>query len=191
MVNVGHIPVSSVRRVSTAFFSVCLAVVLGLTAKLIFTEADQSSTFDTLPAIRPAVQIQQWTWFNQTQVVNKPVVVAQAKINAELLGVMIYGEQAIASISTRANPNGVYKVGDEVVNGVTITSIEKHRVVVTRGDELQQIQLNPVTKGTNSGNPLIQQPGLSDPPEVSPESMPKSSRPAFSPQYDPRQELGA
>lgn len=100
--------------------------------------------------IRPVPQPARFGWFpreaglDQNSQPEETTELSDATINAELLGVVIQGDRAIASISVPRNPNGVYEVGDEISPGVSLERIEPLRVVVSERGTLRQIPLKPI-----------------------------------------------
>lgn len=100
--------------------------------------------------LRPLTQPARFGWFPreasgpQNSQPEETTELSDATINAELLGVVIQGDRAIASISVPRSPNGVYEVGDEISPGVSLERIEPLRVVVSERGTLRQIPLKPV-----------------------------------------------
>jgi type II secretion system protein C len=86
-------------------------------------------------SVRPS-----WRWFSELQV-EKVENIQPSRINAVLLGVMIVGDKAIASISTPKKKKGVYRVGDELQRGVTVDAIEDMRVVLDENGRLRELTL--------------------------------------------------
>ena len=65
----------------------------------------------------------------------------EASTNAKLLGVMISNNIAIASISSRKDPNGVFKAGDEIEDNLRLEEVQHHRVIVTQRGIRKQMSL--------------------------------------------------
>lgn len=115
-------------------------------------------------SLRPMPQPARFSWFpretaNSVQVSQpeESTDLSDATINADLLGVVIQGDRAIASISVPRNPNGVYEVGDEISPGVSLERIEPLRVVVSERGTLRQILLKPlVVSRTDTSTQLLE-----------------------------------
>lgn len=115
-------------------------------------------------ALRPLPQPARFAWFPRETAApvqniqpEESTELSDATINAELLGVVIQGDRAVASISLPRNPNGVYEVGDEISPGVSLERIEPLRVVVSERGSLRQIPLKPVvTSRTANRSQLLE-----------------------------------
>jgi type II secretion system protein C len=99
---------------------------------------DQPIKVVTATAAKPT-----WNWFAAVKV-QKVENIQPSRINAELLGVMIVGDKAIASISTPKKKSGVYRVGDKLQRGVTVDAIEDTRVVLDENGRLRELKLKAV-----------------------------------------------
>lgn len=114
--------------------------------------------------VRPLPQPARFGWFPRESATPTQEIAAEesselsdATINAELLGVVIQGDRAIASISVPRNPNGVYQIGQEISPGVSLERIEPMRVVVSERGTLRQIALKPVvTNRSNNSSQLLE-----------------------------------
>lgn len=84
---------------------------------------------------------------------------ANASIRAELRGVVISPWGSYAAISTSANPDGVYSIGDSIENNVTLEAIEPARVIISQQGSRRQILLKSVT-GSGSSAQGMNQSGL-------------------------------
>jgi type II secretion system protein C len=84
-----------------------------------------------------------WNWFAAVKVQEEENI-QPSRINAELLGVMIVGTKAIASISTPKKKSGVYRVGDKLQRGVSVQAIEDTRVVLDENGRLRELKLKAV-----------------------------------------------
>lgn len=89
-----------------------------------------------------------WNWFPSVRQAVEEVVqeknaeeLARATIKAELLGVVITENDSYAAISTTANPQGLYSVGDSIENNVTLEEIQDYRVVISQRGSRRQIPL--------------------------------------------------
>jgi type II secretion system protein C len=91
--------------------------------------------------------VQNWNWFNNA--LEAPVArqqqvaqaLADAKINADLLGVVISDEISTATIKYKGQPEAVYLMGDDLLAGMKIVKIEAQRIVVEQGGVQKQILL--------------------------------------------------
>jgi type II secretion system protein C len=118
-----------------------------------------------------------WRWFAELQV-EKVENIQPSRINAELLGVMIVGDKAIASISTPKKKKGVYRVGDELQRGVTVDAIEDMRVVLDENGRLRELRLKASfeqgiaeDKAAASNNSTAADTGLADMVSLSPVTL--------------------
>ena len=123
--------------------------------------------------LRPLPQQARFDWFPADRPVNQVVAapvdqeLLNASINAELLGVVIQGGQALAAIQLPRTPNGVYRVGDEISPGVILEQIEPLRVVVSERGARRQIPLKALVGGRASDSAQLletvqsRQPGFS------------------------------
>ena len=87
-------------------------------------------------------------WFGGNspgQVANNRAVPAEelpkARLDAQLLGVVLLGDNAVANIAHGKKRDGVFRVGDEITNNVTVEAIEAHRVVIREQGQYRQINL--------------------------------------------------
>lgn len=139
--------IANLLRSATAkrFYWVVVAVLCcWLTVKLMWMIVsppifnDQPIKVVTATAAKPT-----WNWFAAVKV-QKVENIQPSRINAELLGVMIVGTKAIASISTPKKKSGVYRVGDKLQRGVTVDAIEDTRVVLDENGRLRELKLKAV-----------------------------------------------
>lgn len=79
---------------------------------------------------------------------------SEASFNGKLLGVIHSEDRSLASISVQGKKEKIYKVGDELTNGVSLEAIESHRVVVRERGVLRQITLKSLLDG---GTPIHKQ----------------------------------
>ena len=105
------------------------------------------------------IETVRWNWFPapQTEQAAQPLEtgiseenLANASIRAELLGVVISPWGSYAAISTSANPDGVYAIGDSIGNNVTLEAIEPARVIISQQGSRRQIPLNSITEAGSS-----------------------------------------
>lgn len=140
---------NSVHIGINALLSLCcvgLAVFIGWR---LFVEPPQQS--------QPAIQLVQaapeaggnlrWRWFDSggsrntgamSQEEAEEEVLAEANINAVLIGVMRTSEFATATISINGQPEKVFSIGDELQSGVELLSVSTSRVILDeRGRRVQ------------------------------------------------------
>ncbi|MEQ9565727.1 MAG: type II secretion system protein N, partial [Pseudomonadales bacterium] len=107
----------------------------------------------------PRIDNFRWNWFStpqpeQAQQSQELGIseenLANASIRAELLGVVISPRGSYAAISTSANPDGVYGIGDSIENNVTLEAIEPTRVIISQQGSRRQIPLNSITEAGGS-----------------------------------------
>lgn len=97
-----------------------------------------------------------WSWFPVVREVapepepEKNEELALASIRAELVGVIMTVDASYAAISTSKNPQGLYGIGDEIENNVTLESVEKDRVIISQRGARRQIPLKPLDDSRNS-----------------------------------------
>ena len=113
--------------------------------------------------IRPLQNTTRFSWFATqraavVEVVEEPSEeLEDANIRAELLGIMITDDYSFAAIQTAQVPDGLYSLGDEIVNNVDVVRIESDRVVVRENGVERQIRLNPLSEdGSTDAGALIQ-----------------------------------
>ena len=106
---------------------------------------------DRSPAPLAAVQrtqaapVQNWRWFRS--VLEAPVAappaatLADVKIDADLLGVLITSKVSTATIKHRGKAEQVYLLGDEVSRGMTLVEIQAQRIVVEQNGARKQLLL--------------------------------------------------
>lgn len=71
--------------------------------------------------------------------------IADASINAELLGVVIAGDDSVATIVVSRRDAQVYRIGDELERNVTLEEVEPNRVVISQSGTRRQILLKDIT----------------------------------------------
>ncbi len=112
-----------------------------------------------------------WRWFDQSTVTAAQVLseqneideqLAEASINAELIGVLSTSEFQTATIRINGQPEKVFAIGDELQPGVELVSVGTSRVVLNeRGRRVQitmhkpwdmLVQLNAQNSRSGGGN---------------------------------------
>ena len=104
---------------------------------------------------RPAGANVQWSWYAgaaepEEEVEEEDIV--DASISAELFGVVIAGEDSIATLTVSRKPAQVYRIGDELDRNVTLEEIEPNRVVISQNGTRRQILLNDITGGAQDSS---------------------------------------
>ena len=110
-----------------ALLSLYLVVMIGLqlqTAKI------ESSV---VARVAPGKMVA-WTWFGRQRViapVKTQTDLANAQINAELLGVMLSGASSSATLKFKGKPEQVYQMGDKLDGKLELVDIEAYRIVIS------------------------------------------------------------
>lgn len=162
------------RKVICGLFILLSVIVLLLIVRIALQPAPVFVTDSLISSARsPAPK---WNWFHKVRDAavevedeEEPVDdedLADASIRAELLGVLIAGEDSYAAISTSRDPKGLYGVGDEIENNVTLEKIEKDRVIISQRGARRQIRLKPLNEKANQES-LIKVEGRAQPPASS------------------------
>ena len=74
----------------------------------------------------PSAKALYWNWFSsnslvaETNRVEKHGELPEANINAVLLGVMMGGEDSLATLKFNGKPEAVYRVGDDLSSGFSL-----------------------------------------------------------------------
>lgn len=106
---------------------------------------------------RPETATARWNWF----VVNREAVAAdnksdedlkESRLNAELLGVVIAGENSVATIAVSRRKAEVFRIDDEIDNNVFLEEVEPTRVIVVQNGARQQITLKDITGNKKKGD---------------------------------------
>jgi type II secretory pathway component PulC len=63
----------------------------------------------------------------------------EANMNAVLLGVMMAGEDSLATLKFGGKPEAVYRIGDDLSSGFRLIDIETFRIVVRKNGLTQQV----------------------------------------------------
>lgn len=141
------------RWLVTGFF--CL-LSLAVLVSMVLTLIRPSVAVNTAGLVdAPRIENLRWNWFaaprpGQAEVPAESGIseeLPNASIRAELLGVVISPWGSYAAISTSANPDGVYAVGDSIGNNVTLEAVEPRRVVVSQSGSRRQIALKAISEG--------------------------------------------
>ena len=110
-----------------ALLSLYLTVMIGL--QLQTAKIDSSVVARVAPGKMVA-----WTWFGRQRViapVKTQTDLANAQINAELLGVMLSGASSSATLKFKGKPEQVYQMGDKLDGKLELVDIEAYRIVIS------------------------------------------------------------
>lgn len=95
-----------------------------------------------------------WNWYASAsapeEAPEEQEDLAAASISAELLGVVIAGDDSVATIAVSRKPAQVYRIGDELERNVTLEEVDPTRVVISQSGTRQQILLKDVTGTTRN-----------------------------------------
>ena len=122
------------------------SVVLVVLLATLFAQDKPAS--EAIPRSTAATTDLRWNWFNSgssTAAVDTGVAdlgkLADATINAKLLGVTISERTSLATLSFNGRPEQVYRVGDRIGSAVFIKQIQPFRIVVEQNGARRQILL--------------------------------------------------
>ena len=114
----------------------------------------------------PSAKALYWNWFSSSSVVaesslaEKHGELPEANISAVLLGVMMAGEDSLATLKFSGKPEAVYRIGDDLDSGFRLVDIETFRIVVRKNGVTQQVLMKKpeVIIETQQGSPAESQP---------------------------------
>lgn len=127
--------------IKSALLAVCLALVF-----LIVMKFSQTAEQSTQLARVPSAKVVYWNWFrgepqNAAAIIEQIGELADAKINATLLGVMIAGDLSSATLKFNGKPEAVYHEGDDLGSNTSIVEIQPYRIVVKQNGTNKQVLL--------------------------------------------------
>lgn len=113
----------------------------------------------------PSAKALYWNWFRSSSVVaessltEKHGELPEANISAVLLGVMMAGEDSLATLKFSGKPEAVYRIGDDLDSGFRLVDIETFRIVVRKNGVTQQVLMKKpeVIIETQQGSPAESQ----------------------------------
>lgn len=113
----------------------------------------------------PSAKALYWNWFSSSSVVaessltEKHGELPEANISAVLLGVMMAGEDSLATLKFSGKPEAVYRIGDDLDSGFRLVDIETFRIVVRKNGVTQQVLMKKpeVIIETQQGSPAESQ----------------------------------
>ena len=119
-----------------------------------------------------------WSWFNSTAATTSIAQedrsdLADADINAKLLGIVLSERTSSATIAFNGRPEKVYHIGDKLGSAIVIKQIQPFRIIVEQNGAKRQIQLKKAdslmkteqTVGSNLGDGYIKNSGTKAPDE--------------------------
>ena len=124
-----------------------IALILALLIALAMSFAESKSTAKALSRTStPAVASLRWTWFSGVAVTVPTVELdssnlADADVNAKLLGVLFSESSSLATISFNGRPEQVYRIGDKLGASIVIKQIQAFRIIVEQNGVRRQILL--------------------------------------------------
>lgn len=94
----------------------------------------------------PSAEAVYWNWFRGSPEMAIATIeqigeLADAKINAILLGVMIAGDSSSATLKFNGKPEAVYHEGDDLGANTSIVEIQPYRIVVKQNGTNKQVLL--------------------------------------------------
>jgi len=145
----------------------CLAFVLLMLWQYLFnTEQNEQPGIQLIQSNVLPNENLSWRWFGQNTITNEQDLraqieaqqqLAEASINAELIGIVMTQDYAIATIRVNGRQEKVFSIGDKLLPGVELVSVSTSRVVLNeRGRQVQISMRLPedmlVQLGNRNGN---------------------------------------
>lgn len=133
-------PLQTVQLVSATILG-CICAYLSLLVIMQLYKADDQF----IPVVRaPSAKVVYWNWFlGESEIADAASDqlddLADAKINATLLGVMIAGESSSATLKFNGKPEAVYHTGDNLGLNSSIVKIQPYRIVVKENGVNKQV----------------------------------------------------
>jgi general secretion pathway protein C len=119
--------------------------------------APPAGDYPSLPPRQPVAQVDSIDggWFGENTMVasvsnQTQQQLPKARLDAQLLGVLLIGDNAVANIAHGKKRDGVYRVGDKLSGNITVEAIEARRVVIREQGQLRQIDLLALGSGKSS-----------------------------------------
>lgn len=103
----------------------------------------------------------QWQWFESSSVVTQQSL-DKASLKAQVLGVVMRGEQSVALISLPGRPETVYRVGDKINNNTSLEAVEAHRIVLRENGVLRELALEKLGDSNSSTSAIVRQTNASN-----------------------------
>ena len=124
-----------------ALLAICAYLVILIVLQFIPSE---DKGFSNLAQAKPT-KVLYWSWFRsdgsvaQAPSSDQHGELPEANISALLLGVMMAGDNSLATLKFNGKPEAVYRVGDELPSGYKLVDIETYRIVVRKNGVTQQV----------------------------------------------------
>lgn len=133
------------KRLSVAVSLLLALVALWLLVLIVLQIAQQPEESRSIVKRQAAtLLVPRWNWFAAPGTVKarkEHGKLQQARVNAQLLGVMTAGDASIATMKFDGKPEAVYRIGDELGSGLKIKQIEPYRVIVEQNGGLREIPM--------------------------------------------------
>jgi type II secretory pathway component PulC len=136
-------PPTELARLAVLGALLVICVYLAVLITLQFIPSGDKSV-KNIPRVQSA-QVIYWNWFSSDSAVavtpanEKHGELPEANINALLLGVMMAGENSLATLKFNGKPEAVYRIGDDLSSGYRLVDIETFRIVVRKNGVTQQV----------------------------------------------------
>jgi type II secretion system protein C len=134
-------PKQLVKLIVTALL-LALCLWLGVAIGLQFAQSPlEPATISRISTTPPP----SWDWFGgePMEVIADSEEIAEelanASINAQLLGVLLAGEASTATIKVGGSPEAVYQKGDDLASNAVIVDIQPYRIVVSQNGVNKQV----------------------------------------------------
>jgi type II secretory pathway component PulC len=141
-------PASELTRLAVLIALLVACVYLAVAIALQFISSNNTELREISRV--PSAQALYWNWFSSSSVVAEASMVEkhgelpEANMNAVLLGVMMAGEDSLATLKFGGKPEAVYRIGDDLSSGFRLIDIETFRIVVRKnGLTLQVLMKKP------------------------------------------------
>jgi len=137
-------PVQKLLLLSNVLLT-ALVLSLFITIAILFVR-DEPAAKAVSRTSTPVVASLRWNWFSGVAI-TAPIVevdssnLADADLNAKLLGVMLSENTSSATISYNGRPERVYHIGDKLGSSVVIKQIQAFRIIVEQNGAKRQILL--------------------------------------------------
>lgn len=101
-----------------------------------------------------------WNWFADTSPVKRaPPPVKHSPLEGRLVGVIAMGEKrGMAMIELKKKKAAIFRVGDEVEEGLVLKVVQSDRVTLQRGEQSEVLELQRATKGSKRREPPAPKP---------------------------------
>jgi type II secretory pathway component PulC len=136
-------PASELTRLAVLIALLVACVYLAVAIALQFISSNNTELREISRV--PSAQALYWNWFSSSSVVAEASMVEkhgelpEANMNAVLLGVMMAGEDSLATLKFGGKPEAVYRIGDDLSSGFRLIDIETFRIVVRKNGLTQQV----------------------------------------------------